>query len=136
MPWTAVLLLPAPLWIIVAFHSLIALNAKSHGVSVQILEDALVFIYPGPWLVVVYSQRAVEHSQHAAAPQGDPQGHRGGARPRTRRPAVQRPHLGPGRMVLWRAHIKIYSTGGNPEFGAKLIRKFIQRHRDHQGGKP
>jgi hypothetical protein len=34
------------------------------------------------------------------------------------------------------AHIKIYSTGTNPEFGAKLIRKFIQRHRDHQGGKP
>lgn len=34
------------------------------------------------------------------------------------------------------AHIKIYSTGNNPEFGAKLIRKFIRRHRDHQGGKP
>ena len=33
-------------------------------------------------------------------------------------------------------HIKIYSTGRNPEFGAKLIHKFIQRHRDHQGGKP
>jgi hypothetical protein len=34
------------------------------------------------------------------------------------------------------AHLKIYSTGRNPEFGAKLIRKFTQRHRDHQGGKP
>ena len=33
------------------------------------------------------------------------------------------------------ADIKIYSTGSNPDFGAKLIRKFIQRHRDHQGGK-
>lgn len=34
------------------------------------------------------------------------------------------------------ADIKIYSTGCNPEFGAKLIRRFIRRHRDHQGGKP
>jgi hypothetical protein len=30
----------------------------------------------------------------------------------------------------------IEEAGSSPEFGAKLIRKFIQRHRDHQGGKP
>lgn len=29
-------------------------------------------------------------------------------------------------------HIKIYSTGRNPEFGAKLIRRFTRRHRDHR----
>jgi hypothetical protein len=29
-------------------------------------------------------------------------------------------------------HIKIYSTGRNPEFGAKLIHGFIRRHRDHR----
>jgi hypothetical protein len=29
-------------------------------------------------------------------------------------------------------HIKIYSTGKNPEFGAKLIHGFIRRHRDHR----
>ena len=28
-------------------------------------------------------------------------------------------------------HIKIYSTGRNPEFGAKLIYGFIRRHREH-----
>jgi hypothetical protein len=28
-------------------------------------------------------------------------------------------------------HIKIYSTGRNPEFGAKLIHGFIRRHREH-----
>ena len=28
-------------------------------------------------------------------------------------------------------HIKIYSTGRNPEFGAKLIHGFVRRHRDH-----
>jgi hypothetical protein len=35
------LLLPVPLWIVVAFHSLITLNAMSHGVSVRIIEDEL-----------------------------------------------------------------------------------------------
>ncbi|MGH3273719.1 MAG: hypothetical protein ACRDNZ_05255, partial [Streptosporangiaceae bacterium] len=29
-------------------------------------------------------------------------------------------------------HIKIYSTGRNPEFGAKLIRGLTRRHRDHR----
>jgi hypothetical protein len=28
-------------------------------------------------------------------------------------------------------YIKIYSTGRNPEFGAKLIRGFTRKHRDH-----
>lgn len=28
-------------------------------------------------------------------------------------------------------HIKIYSTGRTPEFGAKLIHGFIRRHREH-----
>lgn len=40
IPWI-LLLLPAPLWLIVAFHSLITLNAMSHGVSIIIIEDAL-----------------------------------------------------------------------------------------------
>jgi hypothetical protein len=39
--WIFLLLLPMPLWIIVAFHSLITLNAMSHGVSVQIIEQEL-----------------------------------------------------------------------------------------------
>jgi hypothetical protein len=39
--WVFLLLLPMPLWIIVAFHSLITLNAMSHGVSVQIIEREL-----------------------------------------------------------------------------------------------
>jgi hypothetical protein len=34
-------LVPAPLWLVVAFHSLITLNAMMHGVSVRIIEDAL-----------------------------------------------------------------------------------------------
>src|ERR1035438_8804461 len=33
MPWLFLLLLPIPLWLIVAFHSLMALNAMSHGIS-------------------------------------------------------------------------------------------------------
>lgn len=41
LPWMAVLLLPAPLWCIAAFHSLITLSAMAHGVSVQIIEDGL-----------------------------------------------------------------------------------------------
>jgi hypothetical protein len=39
--WLFLLLLPSPLWLIVAFHSLITLNAMSHGISVRIIEDAL-----------------------------------------------------------------------------------------------
>jgi hypothetical protein len=39
--WLFLLLLPLPLWLIAAFHSLIALNAMSHGISVRIIEDAL-----------------------------------------------------------------------------------------------
>jgi hypothetical protein len=35
------LLLPIPLWLIAAFHSLMTLNAMSHGISVRIIEDAL-----------------------------------------------------------------------------------------------
>lgn len=31
-------------------------------------------------------------------------------------------------------HIAIYSTGRNAEFGAKLLRRFIARHRDHKKG--
>jgi hypothetical protein len=41
MPWLFLLLLPIPLWLIVAFHSLMTLNAMSHGISVRIIEDAL-----------------------------------------------------------------------------------------------
>lgn len=41
IPWTFVLLLPAPLWLIVIFHSLITLSAMRHGESVQIIEDEL-----------------------------------------------------------------------------------------------
>jgi hypothetical protein len=39
--WLFVSLLPVPLWLVVAFHSLMTLNAMSHGVSVKIIEDAL-----------------------------------------------------------------------------------------------
>jgi hypothetical protein len=39
--WLFVLLLPVPLWLVVAFHSLITLNAMSHGISVRIIENAL-----------------------------------------------------------------------------------------------
>jgi hypothetical protein len=39
--WLFLLLLPIPLWLIAAFHSLMALNAMSHGISVRIIEDAL-----------------------------------------------------------------------------------------------
>ncbi len=41
IPWSVVVLLPAPLWVIVVFHSLITLNAMNHGLSVLILEDKL-----------------------------------------------------------------------------------------------
>lgn len=39
--WLFLLLLPIPLWLIVAFHSLMTLNAMSHGISVRIIEEAL-----------------------------------------------------------------------------------------------
>lgn len=39
--WVFLILLPVPLWLIAAFHSLITLNAMSHGVSVQAIEDQL-----------------------------------------------------------------------------------------------
>lgn len=39
--WLFLLLLPMPLWLIAAFHSLMTLNAMSHGISVRIIEDAL-----------------------------------------------------------------------------------------------
>lgn len=39
--WLTVLLLPCPLWLIAAFHSLMTLNAMSHGVSVRIIENQL-----------------------------------------------------------------------------------------------
>jgi hypothetical protein len=41
IPWVFLILLPMPLWIVIAFHSLITLNAMSHGVSVRIIENAL-----------------------------------------------------------------------------------------------
>jgi hypothetical protein len=39
--WLFLLLLPIPLWLIIAYHSLVTLNAMSHGISVQIIEHAL-----------------------------------------------------------------------------------------------
>ncbi len=39
--WLFLLLLPIPVWLIAAFHSLMTINAMSHGISVQIIEDAL-----------------------------------------------------------------------------------------------
>ena len=41
IPWLFLLLLPLPVWLIVAFHSLMTLNAMSHGISVRIIEQAL-----------------------------------------------------------------------------------------------
>jgi hypothetical protein len=41
LAWVFLLLLPMPLWIIIAFHSRITLNAMSHGISVQIIEQEL-----------------------------------------------------------------------------------------------
>lgn len=41
LSWRVALVLPFPLWLIAAFHSLITLNAMSHGVSVRIIEHAL-----------------------------------------------------------------------------------------------
>ena len=39
--WFLLPLLPSPLWLVVAFHSLITLNAMRHGLSVRIIENAL-----------------------------------------------------------------------------------------------
>ena len=39
--WLFVVLLPVPLWLVVAFHSLITLNAMRHGISIRIIENAL-----------------------------------------------------------------------------------------------
>ena len=39
--WLSLVLLPTPLWLVVAFHSLITLNAMRHGISVKIIEDGL-----------------------------------------------------------------------------------------------
>src|ERR1019366_7491705 len=39
--WLFLPLLPFPLWLIAAFHSLVTLNAMSHGISVRIIENAL-----------------------------------------------------------------------------------------------
>jgi hypothetical protein len=39
--WVMLLLLPAPLWLIVLFHSLITITAMKHGISIRIIEDAL-----------------------------------------------------------------------------------------------
>src|ERR1017187_4803676 len=39
--WLFLVLLPFPLWLIIAFHSLMTINAMSHGISVRIIEDAL-----------------------------------------------------------------------------------------------
>ena len=41
MPWPFLLLLPIPLWLIAAFHSLMTLTAMRHGISVRIIEDEL-----------------------------------------------------------------------------------------------
>lgn len=41
LTWNVVLLLPLPLWLIAAFHSLITLNAMIHGVSIRVIEDKL-----------------------------------------------------------------------------------------------
>jgi hypothetical protein len=43
LSWTLVMFGAVPLWLIAAFHSLLALNGMMHGLSVQILEDELFF---------------------------------------------------------------------------------------------
>jgi hypothetical protein len=40
-PWIVVVLLPAPLWLVAAYHSLIALTGMCRSRSVQIIEDKL-----------------------------------------------------------------------------------------------
>lgn len=39
--WLFLLLLPTPLWVIAALHSLMTITAISHGISIRIIEDAL-----------------------------------------------------------------------------------------------
>jgi hypothetical protein len=41
VPWSMVLLLPFPLWLIAAYHALVALSGMTHGISLGILEEAL-----------------------------------------------------------------------------------------------
>ena len=41
IPGLFLILLPSPLWIIIAFHSLITLTAMRHGGSVRLIENAL-----------------------------------------------------------------------------------------------
>ncbi|MFC9689139.1 hypothetical protein ACFTSF_11405 [Kribbella sp. NPDC056951] len=41
LDWKVVLLLPVPLWLIAAYHSLVALGGMSHGISLSILEYSL-----------------------------------------------------------------------------------------------
>lgn len=41
LTWPVVLFSAVPLWLIASFHSLLALNGMAHGVSVQILENAI-----------------------------------------------------------------------------------------------
>jgi hypothetical protein len=41
LPWVLVALAPTPLWIIMAFQSILTLTSMMHGVSVQIIENVL-----------------------------------------------------------------------------------------------
>lgn len=41
LAWLFLLIIPIPLWLVAAFQSLMTLNAMSHGISVQIIENAL-----------------------------------------------------------------------------------------------
>jgi hypothetical protein len=41
LDWKVVLLLPVPLWLIAAYHSLVALGGMTHGISLSILEYSL-----------------------------------------------------------------------------------------------
>lgn len=41
VPWSMVLLLPFPLWLIATYQSLVALSGMTHGISLGILEEAL-----------------------------------------------------------------------------------------------
>ncbi len=44
LAWLFLAILPLPLWLVIAFHSLVTLNAMSHGISVRIVEDALFYL--------------------------------------------------------------------------------------------
>jgi hypothetical protein len=41
VPWSMVLLLPFPLWLVAVYHSLVALSGMTHGISMGILETEL-----------------------------------------------------------------------------------------------